>query len=226
MISQLGVPKILSKSSSRYLSPFYREITRYGTRIRSRERNYLPRANSYGMQTFDNKEFFQTQCIYPYNVVILTSTKMLNHLSGARQLFLDETFRVAPTGFKQFIVIRARNNDTNMFLPVLYGVMQTKELNNYLEFFSLLQFITPRIETEFITIDFEINLKTSMDSKKEKKSLLLVLFFIGIKDGILHLRSKSKQLKCIWILIKIFFGNYSKIGDHFGVSFQTIKNWV
>jgi len=91
---------------------------------------------------------------------------MLFHLSQAHQWFIDGTFDVAPSGFKQLLIIMVYLQKFHVFYPAAYITLTGKSESLYFHAFSDLKAVA--IQHEFslkptlVMSDFESGLRNAI----------------------------------------------------------------
>lgn len=81
-------------------------------------------------------------------IVILGSKYMLSLLDNSEFIFIDGTFKTAAKGYYQLLVVMILDEQTNMFVPIIYGLLTSKTQDIYEYFFFLLQLICSKNEVK------------------------------------------------------------------------------
>ena len=107
-------------------------------------------------------KFFDINSKATETISIYSTSFQLNILSKSKQWFLDGTFRVAPAGYYQVLIIHAKDYISNSIIPVAFILLTSKKSEIYFRAFNeLLTLIkisgsTPVVEQ--IHSDFEKNI--------------------------------------------------------------------
>lgn len=84
---------------------------------------------------------------------------MLSMLSKSEILFLDGTFKTAPAGYYQTLILMGLNMDTNIYTPIVYAFVTAKTQQIYETFLYLVDIYAKKskfpIIGKYIVLDFE-----------------------------------------------------------------------
>ena len=90
---------------------------------------------------------------------------MLSLLEKSDFVFVDGTFRTAAKGYFQLMVIMVLDSETNMFVPIIYGLLSCKTQEIYENFFHLIQMLCLKNEIKInakrAVMDFEEGLQNT-----------------------------------------------------------------
>jgi len=176
-----------------------------------------------------HSELFEQQEYY-----IFATRLMLFHLSQAHQWFIDGTFDVAPSGFKQLLIIMVYLQKFHVFYPAAYITLTGKSESLYFHAFSDLKAVA--IQHEFslkptlVMSDFESGLRNAIIKVWELKEENMVgCYFHFVKAcvircktlGLLPRKNENKETKLMLGLIKILVHCKEEIRNRF---FQDIKS--
>ena len=95
------------------------------------------------MFEYDNKKinFLSNHMLFPYNFIVFSCNDQKAYFKRANKIFIDGTFRETPKDFKngQLINILILHNETNVYIPVVHILMQSKLYEEYKYIFNLLK---------------------------------------------------------------------------------------
>ncbi|XP_037049634.1 uncharacterized protein LOC119083925 [Bradysia coprophila] len=86
-------------------------------------------------------------------IVIFSTNTNLSFLSYCDEWYMDGTFDVVPTIFKQLYTIHGRRNKT--YVPCVYVLASGKDFFTYAEIFRKLKELQPRLKPKTVMVDFE-----------------------------------------------------------------------
>jgi len=122
-------------------------------------------------------------------IVILGSKYMLSLLDNSEFIFIDGTFKTAAKGYYQLLVVMILDEQTNMFVPIIYGLLTSKTQDIYEYFFFLLQLICSKNE---VLIKAK---KAVMDLEE------------GLHNGWKKVFPQIQIIPCFFHYVKFFFIN-------------------
>lgn len=98
--------------------------------------------------------------------MIFQSNFMSHAAANGNQLFIDGTFQCCPRGYKQLLVVLTWDVANQMYTPVCFALMQSKNPQSYIMALNAMKEICLEdgfdLEPEFITTDFELALLNSV----------------------------------------------------------------
>jgi hypothetical protein len=77
--------------------------------------------------------------------------------------YLDGTFHSVPKPFTQCLILMAFDDETNLYVPIVFALVQNKSVWTYWHFLNLVLFTTEfKFDPETITTDFEFVMITAI----------------------------------------------------------------
>jgi len=151
-----------------------------------------------------------------HNYYIFSSRLMMYHLSHSDQWFIDGTFDVAPSGFKQLLIIIVYLPKHKIFYPAAYIILTGKSEALYHHAFANLNAIAIQqdlpLKPKLVMTDFEQGMRNAVMSVWNlKQEQMIGCFFHYVKAlltkaktlGMMPRKQPNNQVKLLIGLLKI-----------------------
>ena len=138
-------------------------------------------------------------------VLIYTTPFYAKLLSSSKDVYIDGTFRAAPPGFTQIIILHAYSTLTNRTYPFLFALLSHKSQLLYCQTFNWFKTYAKLLGTNFnfevIQTDFERGLINGTEPLRSEKTKYIGCWFHYTKEIFTRLKENKLIIKLHFIII-------------------------